>query len=687
MRYQRLQDIVRLAARLQGTLGGLTLDDIEADFAVSRRTAERLRDAVDAVFGPLELVDSADTKRHWRLRSDALRRLVSLSAEELAELDAAAETLERAGFEERAAALRELDAKLRATLRADTLARIESDLEALVHAEGLAMRAGPKPQLDRGLLALLREAITTRRVVEFHYLAQSTRRRSRQRVAPSGLLYGNRAFLVGRTDWSDEPRLWRLANMSEARITDDTFEPDPGFDLRRYAERSFGTFQEKPVQVVLHFNPAAARDASAFLFHPTQIIQDNPDGSLTVRFKAGGIDEMCWHLFTWGDSVTVEKPARLRRRLAEMCAALGVHHNQADWGAGTVCQEKRSREERRDSDPLEQCLVLNSNGDSGMPNVIYEGQATRGKQGNIKPHGHGKMEYLDGKHAGCRYEGEWSEGKYHGQGKLDTCDGYGRYQYEGSFRNGDLHGKGKYVYLDGEYEDYRYEGDFENDHEHGWGKWYRPDGSPDGTLEYEGEWSEGKYHGQGKLDTCDGYGRYQYEGSFRNGDLHGKGKYVYLDGEYEDYRYEGDFENDHEHGWGKWYRPDGSPDGTLEYEGEWSEGKYHGQGKLDTCDGYGRYQYEGSFRNGDLHGKGKYVYLDGEYEDYRYEGDFENGHEHGWGRWYRPDGSPDGTLEYEGEWSEGMYHGQGTEYCVDGTQRRGRWTYGELDDENAPPSG
>ena len=276
MRYHRLQDIVRLAVRFQGSRGGLTLSGIEAEFAVSRRTAERLRDAVDAVFGPLEPVDTDDTKRHWRLRSDALRRLVSFSAGELAELDTAAAALERAGFDERAVALRELDTKLRATLRTESLARIESDLEALVHVEGLAMRAEPKPRLDRGLLALLREAITTRRVVDFHYRAQSTRRRSRQRVVPYRLLYGNRAFLVGRTDWSDEPRLWRLANMSEARITGENFEPDPRLDLRRYAERSFGTFQEKPVRVVLRFDATVARDASAFLFHPTQSIEENP---------------------------------------------------------------------------------------------------------------------------------------------------------------------------------------------------------------------------------------------------------------------------------------------------------------------------------------------------------------------------------------------------------------------------
>ena len=52
------------------------------------------------------------------------------------------------------------------------------------------------------------------------------------------------------------------------------------------------------------------------------------DGSLTVRFRAGGIDEMCWHLYTWGESVTVEKPVRLRRRLAGMCESLAAHHRE-----------------------------------------------------------------------------------------------------------------------------------------------------------------------------------------------------------------------------------------------------------------------------------------------------------------------------------------------------------------------
>ena len=134
---------------------------------------------------------------------------------------------------------------------------------------------------------------------------------------------------MGKTIWAKGYRLWRLANTDEVRITDQTFERDPSFDLRRYAKQSFGTFQERPVQVALPFTARVARDAAAFLFHPDQTVTENEDGSLTVRFKTGGLDEMCWHLVTWQESVTVEQPIALRRRLAKLCTTLAKHHDES----------------------------------------------------------------------------------------------------------------------------------------------------------------------------------------------------------------------------------------------------------------------------------------------------------------------------------------------------------------------
>ena len=329
MPYDRAADVVRLAIRMQGSGRGLTLDDIQREFEVSRRTAERLRDAVEDVFGPLETVDTGEAKRHCRLRTRTLRHLISISAEELAELSAAADALDRTGLAERAVMLRRLDDKLRALLEAEALSGIEPDVQALTESEGLAMRPGPRPRMDQGLLALLREAITAWRVVAFDYAARATEEASRRRVEPYGLIYGNRAFLIGRTEGEVGMRLWRLARMSAAEFTGDLFERDPTFDLHRFSRRSFGTFQEEPVAVVLRFAASVAEDVAEFVFHPDQTVEPNDDGSLTVRFTAGGIEEMSWHLVTWGTAVTVEQPVRLRWRLREMCATLAAHHGAA----------------------------------------------------------------------------------------------------------------------------------------------------------------------------------------------------------------------------------------------------------------------------------------------------------------------------------------------------------------------
>ena len=327
MRYDRVADIVRLAIRLQGTWSGLTLADMQREFEVSRRTAERLRDAVVEVFGPLEAVESEDTRRHWRLRAPVLRSLVSLSAEELAELGAAAAALQRTGLEERALMLHRLADKLRALLETDARSRIEPDLQALTEAEALAMRPGPRPRLDEGVLALLRHAVSTSRVVTFDYPARRTGgRNTRRRVEPYGLLYGNRAFLVGRSARGTKLQLWRLANISAAVVTEEPFTRDEAFDLQRFARRSFGTFQEQLVAVELRFAAAVAADVAEFRFHPDQAVERNADGSTSVRFTAAGIKEICWHLVTWGTAVTVEQPACLRRRLTEMCATLAAHH-------------------------------------------------------------------------------------------------------------------------------------------------------------------------------------------------------------------------------------------------------------------------------------------------------------------------------------------------------------------------
>ncbi len=140
-------------------------------------------------------------------------------------------------------------------------------------------------------------------------------------MQPYGIIYGNSAFLVGHTDRGSDLRLWRLANISGAGTTARQFAGNPAFDLAEFAKRSFGTFQEDPVAARLRFAAQVSDDVNHFIFHPDQTVTRNTDGSLTVRFAAGGLDEICWHLVTWDTHVTVDEPAHLRQRMATLCAS------------------------------------------------------------------------------------------------------------------------------------------------------------------------------------------------------------------------------------------------------------------------------------------------------------------------------------------------------------------------------
>ena len=121
-------------------------------------------------------------------------------------------------------------------------------------------------------------------------------------------------------------RLWRLDRIVSVDLLDRGFARREDFDLAAYAAQSFGVFQEEPIDVVLRFEPEAADDAAGWLFHPSQSIEREPDGALIVRFRAGGMQEMCWHLFTWGTAVTIVAPEGLRVELARVAAAAAEHH-------------------------------------------------------------------------------------------------------------------------------------------------------------------------------------------------------------------------------------------------------------------------------------------------------------------------------------------------------------------------
>jgi len=312
MAYEKTYELLDLAIWMQSTREGISLNDIKHRFNVSRRTAERMRDMIVTKFPQtVEIIEENNSKR-WYIPQGTLKDFIQFSAEELSVLETISSLLDKQQLQGKKEIFQNIINKIKASIKPDVYRRIETDAEALLEAEGFICHPGPKLKIDNRIISTIRQAILECHQIKITYLNKMSKKTSINILDPYGFMYGERNhYLVAHHSdgyFGDNVHNFILSNIKSVEILDIPFVPVEGFSLQKYAEQSFGAYHEEPFDVEWLFDKEAAEEASQYIFHPTQTMLKNDDGSLTVKFKAGGRLEMDWHLYTWGNHVKVIKP-------------------------------------------------------------------------------------------------------------------------------------------------------------------------------------------------------------------------------------------------------------------------------------------------------------------------------------------------------------------------------------------
>lgn len=321
MAYEKTYDLLDLATWIQSSREGVSLNDIASKYNVSRRTAERMRDMIVIRFPQAEEVVGENNQKRWYIPQGTLKDLINFSAEELSVLETAKELFANQQMADKKEILNKVIEKIKASIKPDLMRKIEPDAEALLEAEGFICRPGPKLRVDEKILAKIRQAILECHQIRIEYKNKDSGKISYNTLNPFGFLYGDRNhYLVAHHAdgyYNDEVHNFILSNIKKVEILDDVIVNLPNFSLQNYAEKSFGAYHEEPFEVEWLFDEEVAEEAAQYIFHPTQTMVKNPDGSLTVKFTAGGHLEMEWHLYTWGEHVKVIKPEGWYDRIKE----------------------------------------------------------------------------------------------------------------------------------------------------------------------------------------------------------------------------------------------------------------------------------------------------------------------------------------------------------------------------------
>lgn len=317
MRYGRVEDIIKLTMLMQSKYNGVSIEEVQDAFQVSRRTAERMRDALLNLFPQIEEVKNTGRVKRWRFPVSFTNSFVGFNAEELAELENAKKKYQIDGLNEKAETIDNIILKIKSMMKPN-LTSIETDLEALMEAEGFAIRQQPRLKVNKKLLSDIRLAIKALRKIEIEYYSKSQNKTKKYTLHPYGILYSGKHYLVAFNEKKQEMNLYILAHIKNLQILDDYYDRDEEFSLAEYTSNSFGIYQEEPFDVELKFSQEVADDVMNYYFHPSQKMKLQKDGTVKVSFKAGGSYAICWHLFTWGKQVEVLKPKKLQKLYQEL---------------------------------------------------------------------------------------------------------------------------------------------------------------------------------------------------------------------------------------------------------------------------------------------------------------------------------------------------------------------------------
>ena len=318
MAYEKTFDLLDLAIWMQSDRQGVSLQDIIQRFKVSRRTAERMRNMILLRFPQaVEEIGENNTKR-WYIPQGTLKDFIQFNADEIAVLETAKAIFQRQELTNKVQIIEKLICKMKANIKPDVLRKILPDAEALIESEMFVCRPGPKLNINQDIIKTIQQAILECHRIKISYFHEHSKKVSHTVLDPYGFLYGERNhYLVAHHSdnyFGNEVHLFKLINIKEVEITSDILTIVPEFNLQEYAKQSFGAFHEEPFDVEWLFDKDVADEASKYIFHPSQKFSRNKDGSLTLRFKAGGWQEMDWHLYTWGEHVQVIKPKNWYRK-------------------------------------------------------------------------------------------------------------------------------------------------------------------------------------------------------------------------------------------------------------------------------------------------------------------------------------------------------------------------------------
>lgn len=300
---------------------GKTVNDLAADLDCHPRTVYRDLDALQVAGFPI-YNQRVNGTGFWALMESARKPVpVPFSLSELMALyfsRGAVRALKETVFYD---SLESLLKKIKTTLPADA-ARYLQQVEK-------SLKIDSRPHKRYGkynkVIDTLNQAVFEKKVVAVVYYTMSRKKMTRREVEPYKLwFYSGGFYLIGYCRWKKEVRIFAVERIKVLNLTGESFNVPADFDFEGFMRHSFGVFRGEPEKVSIWFDSDAADYVKEKVWHDSQQIRIQDDGSIVFRADVAVTRELKRWIMRWGAAAVVLEPESLRDEIqaeaAEMLA-------------------------------------------------------------------------------------------------------------------------------------------------------------------------------------------------------------------------------------------------------------------------------------------------------------------------------------------------------------------------------
>jgi predicted DNA-binding transcriptional regulator YafY len=187
------------------------------------------------------------------------------------------------------------------------------DLQQLSE-ERILFCSGVETDLNPALWRTLEEACRQQRSVQMTYYTASRDAKSDRKFDPYLLhIYrGTNPYAIGYCHNRQAIRWFRVDRVQQLEMLGESFVRDPTFDAKSHLEMIFQhEVGSKTVEVAIWFDGATAPYIRERRWHPTQTLEEHPNGAVTLRMKVKGLNDLKRWVLGYGKGAIVREPPEL----------------------------------------------------------------------------------------------------------------------------------------------------------------------------------------------------------------------------------------------------------------------------------------------------------------------------------------------------------------------------------------